>query len=186
MQRYFDAITRKAPVILAIILSVTLFFAFQLTRLRVDTSVMRMLVEDLPAKQQFDRYKEEFGGASDDVLVVFQAEDVFSRAAFQKIGKLTQALKSVEWVKNVVSLSTLKNDLDILNEWTLEDLRRNLNLADIFVNNVVSADQKTTALVVILEEGYQTGPPLKLLRLSLSNFEIPTNLYRSIKLAVLS
>jgi predicted RND superfamily exporter protein len=68
---------------------------------------------------------------------------------------LTQSLAAVEGVNRVVSLSSLKNDLDILNEWTLEDLRRNLNLADIFVNNLVSADGKTTALVVILDEGQE-------------------------------
>ena len=36
----------------------------------------------------------------------------------------------------MASLSTLKNDLDILNEWTLEDFKGNLKLADLFVENL--------------------------------------------------
>jgi len=158
MHRFFDLVTRKAFLILALILGITAFFASQLPRLHVDTSVMQMLVEDLPAKQQYDRYKEEFGRATDDIMVVFKAEDVFAGAVFDKIGKLTEALKSVEGVNHVVSLSTLKNDLDILNEWTLEDFRRNVHLADIFLNNVVSPGGQVTALIAILEEGYQIGP----------------------------
>lgn len=170
MQHFFELVSRKAPFILAVILAITVLFASQLPKLRIETSMMRMLVEDLPAKQQYDRFKEEFGGASDDILVVFKAEDVFLPAAVEKIGKLTEALKSVAGVRLVVSLSTLKNDLDVLNEWTLEDLRRNLNLAEVFVRNLISADGKVTALVVILEESYQTGPTTEAVEKVLEQF----------------
>jgi hydrophobe/amphiphile efflux-3 (HAE3) family protein len=170
MQHFFDLVSRRAPLILAVILAITVFFASYLPNLRVETCMMRMLVEDLPAKEQYDGFKEEFGGASDDILVVFKADDVFLPAAFEKIGRLTEALKSVAGVRLVVSLSTLKNDLDILNEWTLEDLRRNLNLAEVFVRNLISADGKVTALVVILEESYQTGPTTEAVEKVLERF----------------
>lgn len=173
MQRFFGLVTRNALLILAVILVVTVFFAYQLTKLRIDTSVMQMLVEDLPAKQQYDRYKEEFGRDSDDIMVVFKAEDVFSSAVFDKIGKLTEALKSVEGVMRVVSLSTLKDELDILNEWTLEDLRRNVELTDIFVDNVVSADGRVTAVVVVLEKGYQIGPTTEAIEKVIERFRDP-------------
>jgi predicted RND superfamily exporter protein len=74
MQHFFELVSRKAPLILAVILAITVFFASQLPNLRIETSMMRMLVEDLPAKKQYDRFKEEFGGASDDILVVFKAD----------------------------------------------------------------------------------------------------------------
>jgi hydrophobe/amphiphile efflux-3 (HAE3) family protein len=170
MQHFFELVSRKAPLILAIILAITVFFASQLPNLRIETSMMRMLVEDLPAKEQYDRFKEEFGGASDDILVVFKADDVFLPAAVEKIGQLTEALKSVAGVRLVVSLSTLKNDLDILNEWTLEDFRRNLNSAEVFVRNLISADGKVTALVVILEESYQAGPTTEAVEKVLKQF----------------
>jgi len=59
MHRFFDLVTRKAIIILAFILAITAFFGSQLTKLHIDTSVMRMLVEDLPAKRQYDRYRKE-------------------------------------------------------------------------------------------------------------------------------
>ena len=158
MERFFGLVTRRAHLVLAVILSITTFFAFQLHKLHVDTSLMQMLVEDLPAKEDYDRYKEDFGWAADDILVVLKAEDIFSPESFEKIVKLTQALGSVEGVKRVVSLSTLKDDIDILGEWTLEDLKHNLTLADIFVGNVISADGKATALIVVLQDDYQIGP----------------------------
>ena len=170
MHRFFDLVTRKAIIILVFILAITAFFGSQLTKLHIDTSVIRMLVEDLPAKRQYDRYKKEFGRASDNILVVFKAEDVFSPLAFEKIARLTEALKPLNGVKRVVSLSTLMNDLDVLNEWTLEDLRRNITLADIFVNNVVSVDQKVTALVVVLEESHQIGPTAEAVEKVLEQF----------------
>ena len=158
MQRFFDIITRKAIILLLLILGITGFLASQLTKLRICTSVMGMLVEDLPAKDKYDRFQEEFGGSLDQILVAFKAEDVFSPAAFERIGELTEALKSVVGVRRVVSLSTLMSDLDLLNEWTLEDLRRNLTIADIFVNNIISADGKVTALVAILNKDHEIGP----------------------------
>jgi hydrophobe/amphiphile efflux-3 (HAE3) family protein len=158
MQRFFGFVSRKAPIILALILAITAFFASYLPRLRIETSVMRMLVQDLPAKHRYDRFKKEFGGALDQILVVFKADDVFSSAAFEKIEELTEALKSVVGVRRIVSLSTLMSDLDVLNEWTLEDLRQRLNMADIFAQNIISADGRVTAIVADLEQDHEIGP----------------------------
>ncbi len=170
MERFFDVVTQRAVLILILILGITAFFATYLPRLRIDTSVTQMLVEDLPAKVEYDRLRKEFGRASDDILVVFKGEDVFSPAAFEKIGQLTRALQSVEGVMRVVSLSTLKYDLDLLGEWTLEDLRRNVNMADIFINNVVSPDGKATGIMVILKERYQIGATTEAIEKVLERF----------------
>ena len=158
MEPFFRLVIRKAHLILAAILCITLFFSFHLHKLHVDTRPTRMLVEDLPAKRDYDTFKEWFGKASDDILVVFKADNVFSETAFKKIEGLTETLDSIEGVKRVVSLSTLKSDMDILNEWSLQDLKRHLAMADIFVDNMVSADGKVTALAVVLEETYDVGP----------------------------
>ncbi|MDY6837566.1 MAG: MMPL family transporter [Thermodesulfobacteriota bacterium] len=158
MEPFFRLVIRRAYLILAAILSITLFFSFHLHKLHVDTSPTRMLVEDLPAKREYDRFREWFGKASDDILVVVKADNVFSQTTFEKIERLTKTLESIEGVKRVVSLSTLKNDMDILNEWSLEDLKRHLGMADIFLDNMVSADGKVTAVAVVLEETYVLGP----------------------------
>ncbi|MDY6952981.1 MAG: MMPL family transporter [Thermodesulfobacteriota bacterium] len=157
MEPFFRLVIRRAYLVLAAILGITLFFSVHLHKLHVDTCPTRMLVEDLPAKDDYDKFREWFGKASDDILVVFKAEDVFSAKTFQKIKGLTNTLASIEGVKRVVSLSTLKNDMDILNEWSLEDLKRHLGMADIFVDNMVSSDGKVTALAVVLEETYDLG-----------------------------
>jgi hydrophobe/amphiphile efflux-3 (HAE3) family protein len=170
MQRLFDIITRKAIIVLILILAITAFFASQLTKLRIRTPVMGMLVQDLPAKQKYDRFQEEFGAALDEILVVFKAADVFSPSAFERIGELTEALKSVVGVRRIVSLSTLMSDLDLLNEWALEDLRRNLTRADIFENNIISADGKVTAVVAILEKDHEIGPTTKAIEKVLERF----------------
>ena len=181
MERFFGLVTRRAGLTIAVILTITAFLAFHLQKLRIDTSLVRMMAEDLPAKQDYDRFKEEFGRASDDILVVVKAQDVFSPAVYEEMGKLTEALASIEGVKQVVSLPTLKRDMDILNEWTLKDLRRNLNLADIFVNNMVSADGKAAALAILLEETYQAGPLSEQVEKCLQRFretERPLQIYQ--------
>ena len=96
--------TRYAVPILAAILCITVFLAIQLPKLRVDTSVIRMLVEDLPAKHQYDRYREEFGGVSDDIVVVFREKEVFSKQVLEKLGKLTKSLRAFSGVKGVGGL----------------------------------------------------------------------------------
>ena len=175
MQRYFEIVSRRALLFLTVICGVTVFFASHLTNLHVDTSVTRMLVEDLPAKQKYDRYRKEFGSAEDNVLVVFKARDVFSADAFKKISELTEALSGVTGVKRVVSLSTLMEDLDVLNEWTLEDLRRNIGMADILSKNLISVDGKVTALVVILKQDYEIDPTIIAIEKVLERFREPQN-----------
>lgn len=173
MQRYFEIVSRRALLFLSVICGITVFFASHLTKLHVDTSVTRMLVQDLPAKQQYDRYRKEFGSAEDNVLIVFKAQDVFSADAFEKIDELTEALKRVVGVRRVLSLSTLMHDLDVLNEWTLEDLRRNLGMADIFSRNLISVDGKVTALVVMLKQGDEIGPTIIAIEKVLEHFREP-------------
>jgi hydrophobe/amphiphile efflux-3 (HAE3) family protein len=181
MQRYFEFVSGKALLFLSVIFGITVFFASYLPKLHVDTSLTRMLVQNLPAKKQFDRYREEFGGAEDNIMVIFKARNVFSADAFQKIAELTEALNSVTGVRRVVSLSTLMHDLDVLNEWTLEDLRRNLEMADIFSRNLISVDGKVTALVAILKKNYEVDPTILAIEGVLERFrevEHPLQLYQ--------
>lgn len=151
MERFFDLITRRAVTTLVVLAGITLIFASHLTKLRIDTSVMQMIVEDLPEKAQYDRYKSEFGWNPTDILVVFKAQDVFAPDTYAEIERLTATLQSLEGVKRVASLSTLKYDLDFLNEWSLEDLKRNVYSADILVNHIVSRDGKTAGIIVVSE-----------------------------------
>ena len=88
MERFFQLVIRRSYLILGAILCITAFFSFHVKRLHVDTCPTHMLVEDLPAKHEYDAFKENFGKASDDILVVFKADDVFSQGAFEKIGRL--------------------------------------------------------------------------------------------------
>ena len=105
MEPFFQLVIQKARPILALLLGITAFFSFHLHKLHVETCPTRMLVQDIPAKHAYDMFKERFGRASEDILVVFKSEDVFSQSAFEKMGKLTEALKSIEGVNRVVSLT---------------------------------------------------------------------------------
>ena len=166
------------PVLSATILvTITLMFALQLPRLVVDPSGEGMMLSDDPDKDYYDEVKETFG---EDILVTvcITSDNVFQKEILQTVQNLTEKAseltlnfdhKEIEAVSEVISLTTTNKivgsdgflDIDSLIEEIpeeasdLEETSRNAQRNNVLRNNIISEDNKTTAVNIYVA----AGPP---------------------------
>ena len=138
---------------LAVILAaavVTLFFAWQLPNLSFKTSIYDLQIEDLPETAQYNSFREIFG--SDEIIrVVIKCNNVFDPITFRKIEQLAETAATLEGVRRVISLPDIKKSVDISGDWSMEQFAAVVAPVDLFNQNLISADRKTTALTLVLQ-----------------------------------
>jgi len=141
---------RKPFVVIAIILAITLFFAWQIRHLSFKTSIYDLQIKDLPETARYEDFKKLFG--SDEIIrVVVKADNVFDPLTFRKIEQLAENAAQIDGIRRVISLPGIKKDVDVAGNWSMEKYHAIASAADLFQNNLFSADGKTTALTLVLK-----------------------------------
>ncbi len=92
---------------LALLLGLTLFLGFFARSIQVDSSVENLLPLRDPDRLYYEEVKRVFGSEEATVIGVF-APDVFAAGTLEKIDDLSQRLRKVDGVRDVLSLSTMK------------------------------------------------------------------------------
>ncbi len=103
MKRLF----RHPKIILSVITAITLFFAFQLTDIKLSNDVLTFIPENNPQVVNFNRIKEQFG--SDlviDVALENRYGTIFDRDFLNFVKDLTGKFKDIPGVSDVQSLSS--------------------------------------------------------------------------------
>ena len=150
-QRILAWIVHRAVLTILLILGISLFFAWQLRNLSFQTSIYDLVIEDLPETVQYNNFKKIFG--SDEIIrVVIKAKNIFDPATFRKIEHLSDSATQIKGVHRVISLPEIKKTVDISGKWTVAEFDRKLAPVDLFQRNLISPDQKTTVLTVILSD----------------------------------
>jgi len=132
-------------------LLITFLFAWQLPKLRFQTSIYDLAVKDLSETVRYESFKEEFG-ADDIIFVVVKTNNVFAPATFQRIELLAQALSEVKGIRRAISLPGIKKDMDVTERLSLTDFEKLVAPVDLFQRNLISADKKKTIITLILED----------------------------------
>jgi hypothetical protein len=82
----------------------TVFFAVQLTNLKVNSDILSYLPKDDPAVVLFNKVGDEFGGNS-LALVAVENNNTFSRDALRHVHQLTERFKTLDGVSSLTSLT---------------------------------------------------------------------------------
>ena len=139
------------------ILLLTLVFAWQIPRLRFETSIYDLTIEDLPQTREYNAFKKTFG-CEEVILVVARTSGVFSPETFDRIDRLAAQLEKIKGVRRVISLPGIKRAMDITGKWTLSDFKREIAPVTLLEKNMVSKDGKTTVISLILEDTKRKDP----------------------------
>jgi predicted RND superfamily exporter protein len=141
---------RRPLVVIAIVLAITLFFAWQIRNLSFKTSIYDLQIEDLPETIRYEDFKKLFG--SDEIIrVVVKGGNVFDALTFRKIEQLAEKAAQIDGVRRVISLPGIKKAVDVTGNWSMEKFYAVVSGADLFQNNLFSPDGKTTALTLVLK-----------------------------------
>ncbi len=164
MQRVLNLPLRAPRATLAVMLAITLVFAFFARSIKVDSSIEELLPAHDPDRAYYDDAVATFGSEGIIVVGVF-ADDVFAPATLAKIGAASERLAALEGVREVLSLTTVKSievgDFGLATgrlmralPKTAEEaaaLRAKVLANPLYVKNVVSPDATAAGISVVFE-----------------------------------
>jgi predicted RND superfamily exporter protein len=157
----------RLPLLVGVAL-LTVFFAYQLTKLRIDSDILNYLPQDDPVVQLFREVGDKYGGSS-LAVVALETEDIFNPRTLARIDSLTTRFHDLPEVSQVTSLTDVLDikkipegievgklisssdiprtpqDLMALREYTLSK--------EMYRGNIVSADGRTTLLLARVRDG---------------------------------
>ncbi len=143
-------------IIIPIIL-LTILFAWQIPKLRFETSIYDLTIEDLPETKKYEAFKKTFG-CEEVILVVARTADAFDPRTFSAIERLAGELKKIDGVRRVISLPGIKKAMDITGKWSLADFKGAIAPVTLLQKNIISKDGKTTIISLILADTKHKDP----------------------------
>jgi uncharacterized protein len=106
MKLLADIIFKFRKTILVIIAVITVFFAYECTKLKVNSDTLSYLPKDDQAVALFNKVGDVFSG-NDMAMVVVQSEEIFTKQNIEAIAKLSQDFKNIDGVSAVISLTNI-------------------------------------------------------------------------------
>ncbi|MGE0821388.1 MAG: MMPL family transporter [Candidatus Binatia bacterium] len=163
MQRVYEVVVNRPKSILFVIVLLTGFFASHAQHLRVDSSVDSLLPKGDPEKAYYDEVRQQFGSDEIGVIGVI-ADNVYTPAVLQKIQRLTETIRQIPEVKNVISLTNAPDVITSVaresavlvpdvnaSHAVLQELKAKLLEQPIYLKNLVSADGRAAAINIFFE-----------------------------------
>ncbi|MGA2643020.1 MAG: MMPL family transporter, partial [Spirochaetia bacterium] len=106
MRRLTSFVFTHRRSIIAVFLALTVFFAWWIKDLRINSDMVSYLPQEDPAVRLFQHVGERFG-QNDLVLVAVVSEDIFTPRTIKDIALLTDRFAGVEGVSGVISLTNV-------------------------------------------------------------------------------
>ena len=166
-QAFDDLVIHKPKLVLAVLLSILVFFGYHTKDFKLDASADSLLLEDDADLKLFRQINERY--PSNDLLVVTYTpeQDIFSDQTIEALKKLRGELKKVSSVDSVFTIldaplfkssdapfAILINDIPNLEKPGIDRAKAKAELINspIYRELIISADGGTTALLLRLVE----------------------------------
>ena len=163
MERVYGLIVDRPKLILGLILLLTAFFGWSARHIQLDSSVESLLPGDNTDSQYYAEIRQLFG--SDEIGVVgIIADTIYTPRTLQKITRLSNQIKAIEGVDDVISLA---NAVDPIANVTdppllmlripstpaeLAALRDTLADRPIYLKNLVAPDGRAAAINIFFAD----------------------------------
>ncbi|HDO36048.1 MAG TPA: RND transporter [Nitrospirae bacterium] len=172
----------RPRLVILLTLILTVFFALQFPRIKIDTDPENMLRKDEPVRIFHDKVKKDFGIKELIVLGIVRDDGIFHRDTLEKIKTLTDGIMKIKGViaDDVVSLSVTNNV--VAKDGTLyvrpplvevpgtekgiERLKKEVLDNPLFKDRLVSSDGKGAAIYIPIESkdiAHEVGKKIKAL-----------------------
>lgn len=152
--------------VLVVVTLIVAFFGFHASKFRLDASADSLVLENDQALKFFREVKVKFGNEDILILTYSPNQDLFAQPVLDDLTTFGKELGALDHVASVMSMMTvplIESPLVTLNELsegirTLQDpdtdrslARKELASSPIYKDLLISADQKTTALLITVE-----------------------------------
>jgi len=157
--------------VLGIIAAITVFFAFQIPRITMDSRVEVMLRHDHPSVKVFIENEESFEPYA-DVIVGMLHTDIYNPASLGKLHAVAQEIQQIKGIKKVTYILNAKNiqgsesGLDVAPFFKdgsvpstpseVAQLKARVASWDIFSGSLVTRDGRGAAMSIVLDSTIET------------------------------
>ena len=102
-------ILQNRILLLGIVAASTLFMAYQASRIELSYEQARILPADDPAQLAYQRFKRQFGQDGSVMVIGWQGDNLFQLDTFNGWHDLTNDIRSLEGIQDVLSIANLYN-----------------------------------------------------------------------------
>ena len=149
-QSILHGILRRPFLTILFMGAITLFFLWHLPNLSFRTSIYDFIIKDLPETNRYEEFKSIFG--SDEIIrIVIRAAHIFDPLTFKKIEHLSNSAAQINGIRRVISLPSIKSDVEAGKKWRLEAFQELVTPVKLFHKNLLSVDQSATVLTLLLD-----------------------------------
>lgn len=169
---------RHPVLVILAVLSITLFFSWQIKSLTFGTSIYNLVIDDHEEYRGYQAFKSRFG--SDEIIrIVIKTGDIFTPETFHRIDQFSEKCKSIPGVRRVISLPGIKRDIDKGNKLTLDAFSAIVSPVTLFQQNLISQDNKTTAVTLVVESGGDKAGVIKDIEILINAFPRHLSAYQT-------
>ncbi|PIP68382.1 MAG: RND transporter [Candidatus Omnitrophica bacterium CG22_combo_CG10-13_8_21_14_all_43_16] len=172
LRKLTEIVTRFPKSTIAIFLIITIFFAMQFPKMKIDTDPENMLEQTQADRVFYDKVKKEFG--INDLLVVgiVDEEVIFNSDTLARIARITDEILRIKGViiEDVVSLHTSDNVTSeggtlVVKRFMenipqdraqIEKLKKDLYANPFYVDKIISKDGKAASIYIPIEKKDQS------------------------------
>jgi len=157
----------RVPLLIVIII-ITLFFAYQIKNIKINSDWSTYLKKDDPIIELFHYVGEKFNG-NVTAAIAIETKNVFSYEVLKDIADMTEKLKSIQGINSVTSLAdiidirSVEGILEVRklidtesipeNKEKLDSLKQYVLSRDMYNGRIVSSDSKVTIIICVINPG---------------------------------
>ncbi len=167
LQNFSEKILSFKWLIIIGVLSTTLFFTYQTTKLTIDADILRSLPESDKDAQLLKSIGNTFGGNNMGVIIL-ETETIYDATVIEHIKLITDTVSQISGIVSVSSLSNIINIKggeygievgNLVDEYNMpstkedfEELRQKILSNEMYKGSIVSEDETATLIVFTLDE----------------------------------
>ncbi|MEW5735515.1 MAG: MMPL family transporter [Thermodesulfobacteriota bacterium] len=149
--RWLAFAVRRPWTVILLVLLVTILLGVRLPRLAIHATSYEVAIKDIPSYKAYQSFLTEFGGG-EYIQVIAKGKYVFDPRVFAKLGELADQFEQIPGVIKVISLPGAKKDMDLLDEWSVEEFSHILAPVKLFEKNIISPDRQKTAFTLLIDD----------------------------------
>lgn len=104
MKKFANMVLKHQVEIIVSTIMITLFMGYQLTKLNINSDILKYLPQDYPPMVLFNEASDKFGGNS-LAMVALETGNVFNSKTLQRINLITPKIKIMPEISYVTSLT---------------------------------------------------------------------------------
>jgi predicted RND superfamily exporter protein len=192
MDKMFKIVLKIKWLIIVLVLAITVFLAFQIPHIRINSDVISSLPDNDPDAVLLKKIGAKFGGNKTGMIII-ESDNVFTSEVIEHVKLITDTISDIEGISSVTSLTSVmdikadENGLEIgklIDEDNLPDSPEELALLKEKVlsngnykGTLISEDGTTTIIVFSLEEDADMRVLANLVKVKTEKLNLPEKIY---------